>query len=154
MTSESEYSKYSVGVGTSPAQRVPGAFSSLNHSNPGSSPQSHQQRHYDENPDALTTSTLLEPGKAKAVPNPTSEIEADGDDTPSDIGDDASQDRDSPEGKHESSFIPPRRGLAKPQAQHDSWVESSSLGPVDTATTSVSETGTPSAPPSWSYVER
>jgi hypothetical protein len=121
MTSESEYSKYSDGVGSSP-QRVPGPF--------------------------------LAPGEAKAVPNPTLDMEADGYDTPSDSGDDASQDRDSHEGKLKSPFVPPRQGLTKPQVQRDVRVESSSLGLVDAATTSVSESGTPSAPPSTSCVER
>jgi hypothetical protein len=68
-------------------------------------------------------------------------------------GDDTSQDSDSHEGKHEVSFTPPRQGLAKPQAQPGSWVESSSLGPVDAPTTSVSENGTLSTPPSSSCVE-
>ena len=68
-------------------------------------------------------------------------------------GDDASQDSDSHEGKHEAWFAPPRQELAKPQAQQDSWVESSSLGPVEAPTTSVSESGTLSAPPSSSCVE-
>jgi hypothetical protein len=61
-------------------------------------------------------------------------------------GDDALQDSDSHEVEHESSLAPPRQGLAKLQAQPDGLVESSSLEPVDTATTSVSETGTHSAP--------
>jgi hypothetical protein len=68
-------------------------------------------------------------------------------------GDDALQGSDSHEVEHESSLAPPWQGLAKPQAQPDGLVESSSLEPIDTATTSVSETGTHSAPPPSSYVE-
>jgi hypothetical protein len=66
-------------------------------------------------------------------------------------GDDTLQDGDS-EGEHEPSFAP-QQGLAKPQTQPDSWVERSSLEPIDIPTTSVSETGTLSAPPSSSCVE-
>jgi pSer/pThr/pTyr-binding forkhead associated (FHA) protein len=72
---------------------------------------------------------------------------------PSDGGDDNLQDGDSHKGEHESSFAP-RQELAKPQTQPNSQMESSSLKPVDTPTTSASETGTLSAPPSSSCVER
>ena len=163
-TSQSEYSKYSGGVGPGPAQRVPGAFSLLYNRNPGSYPQSHQRQDYDEYPNVLATSTFLEPGEANATPNSpsplppqegrgrTSDMEADVYYTPSDSGDDASQDRNSLEGKPESSFAPPRQGSAKPQAQQD-LVESSNLGPVYTATASVSASGTHSTPPLSSCLE-
>ena len=68
-------------------------------------------------------------------------------------GDDASQDSDSHEVEHESSLAPPWQGLAKPQAQPDGLVESSSLEPVDTAMASVSETGMHLAPPPSPCVE-
>ena len=68
-------------------------------------------------------------------------------------GDDTSQDGDSHEVEHESSLASPWQGLAKPQAQPDGLVESSSLEPVDTATASVSETGMHSAPPPSPCVE-
>ena len=64
------------------------------------------------------------------------------------------QDSNSREGEHEPSLAPSTQGLAKQQTQPDSWVERSSLEPVDTPTTSVSETGTLSAPPLSSCVER
>jgi hypothetical protein len=73
--------------------------------------------------------------------------QANEDDALQDGGDDPSQSGDSHDGEHEASFAL-RRVSAKPQTQPDSWVESSSLEPVDTPTTSVSETGTLSAPPS------
>jgi hypothetical protein len=163
-TSQSEYSKYSGRVGPSPAQRAPGAFSLLYNRNPGSYPQSHQRQHYDEYPNALATSTFLKPGEENATLNsssplppqegrgPTSDMEADVYYTPSDNGDDASQDRNSLEGKPESSFAPPRQGSAKPQAQQD-WVESSSLGSVYTAAASASASGTHSTPPLSSCLE-
>jgi pSer/pThr/pTyr-binding forkhead associated (FHA) protein len=71
---------------------------------------------------------------------------------PSDSGDDDLQDGASREGKHESSFAP-RQRLVKLQTQPNSQVESSSLEPVDTPTTSASETGTLPAPSSSSCVE-
>jgi hypothetical protein len=82
-----------------------------------------------------------------------------GDDALQDGGDDALQDGDlqdgdSHEGEHEPSLAPPTQGLAKPQTQPDSWVERSSLEPVDIPTTSVSEIGTLSAPPLPSCVGR
>jgi hypothetical protein len=62
------------------------------------------------------------------------------------LSDDASQDSDSQEGEHESSFAPPTQGFAKPQTHPNGRVESSSLGFVETPATSVSEDGTHSAP--------
>jgi hypothetical protein len=104
--------------------------------------------------DRLHTLTSLEPGEANAVPNLTSDMESDGYYTPSDSGDGARQDSDSHEGENEPSFAPSRQGLAKLQTQQDVRVESSNLGPVDTATTSVSESGMASAPLLSSRVER
>ena len=150
-TGEGEDSKYPGGVEPSPPQQVPGA---LKHSNPGSYFQSPQFQNDDENPDALATSTSLKRNEVHAVlkpppqegRGPTLDMGVDGYDTPSDSEDDASQDSDSHEWKYKSSFAPPRQGLAKPPAQQDGWVDSSSLGPVNTVTTSVSERGMPLAP--------
>jgi hypothetical protein len=155
MTIESEYSKYSGGMGLSPSQQVAGAS---NHSHLTS----YSQPHHDRTPNALTSLTFPDRDDAHAVPSPllppppqegrgpTSDMEGRYD-TPPDGGDDASQDSDSRERKFKSSFAPPRQGLAEPQP--DSWVESRNLEPVDTATTSVSESGTPSAQHLSSCVE-
>jgi hypothetical protein len=149
---ESGYSKYPSGVGPSPPQH-PGSYSKY-----------HQRQRDDENSVALETLTFLDDDEAHAVSKPppppppqegrslTSDMEADGYDEPSDSGDDASQDNDSHEGQLKSSFASPRQGLAKPQAQQDGWTESSSLEPIDPATTSVSEKGTHSTPPFSSCV--
>lgn len=146
MTIESEYSKYSGGVGLSPPQQVAAAS---NHSYPTS----YSHPHHDRTPNDLAALTFLDRDEARAVPSPplpppppqvgrgpTSDME-NRYDTPSAGGYDASQDNDSHERKFKSSFALPRQGLAEPQA--DSWVGSRNLEPVDTATTSVSESGTP-----------
>ena len=88
--------------------------------------------------------------------------------TPSDDGGSTLQDSDSHERKHKLSSAPSRQGLVKPQAQQvvyqatfhhlgeDGGVngkDKSNLAPVDTAATSISESGTPSAPPSPSSAE-
>jgi hypothetical protein len=84
-TSESEYSKYSDGVGPSPPRQVPGAS---DHSNPTS----HSQPHHDGTSGALETSAFPECDDAHAVPKllppppqegrgPTSDMEADEYDT-------------------------------------------------------------------------
>jgi hypothetical protein len=146
MMSESENSEYSSGVGPGSPQQASGAS---NHSNLTS----YSQPHHDGTSDASAAPAFLDRDEAHAVPNPqslpqpqegsgpTSNMEADEYDTPSDTGDDASRDSDSHEGEHNSSFTPPRQGLVKPQAQQDGWVESISRGPVSTATASVSESG-------------
>jgi hypothetical protein len=89
--------------------------------------------------------------------------------TPSDSGGGALQDSDSHERKHKLSSAPSRQGLVKSQAQQVVYQTTfyrpgenggvngkgkSNLAPVDTATTSISESGTPSAPPSLSPAER
>ena len=323
MTSESEYSGLSGGVEPSPLQQVAGAFSSLDHPNPGFYSQPYQRQHHDENPDVSVALTSLEPDEANPVPNPlpppppqdsrgpVSSMENEGYNTPRDAlmqiepsrviinpfaahgplsaslqdrqegsakrreevakevgalfvdvptklpplqtgilgavsvhererkrkgglgavvtererarrlaevrqhklddirkqqpemaqnglmygsqlgpgspahvtssnsGDDASQDSDSHKRKYRSSLAPPTQGLARPQTQRaiyqatahrpgksggangkgkrkarqDGWAESSSLAPVDTTATSVSKSGTPSAPLSSSCAE-
>jgi hypothetical protein len=155
--SASEYSKYSGGVEPSPPQQVLGASKH-------SSPTSYSQPHYDGTSDVLAAPTFLDGEEARTVlkplpppppqedRGPTSDMEADGYYTRLDSGATASQDSESHEGKLKSSSAPPRQGLATLQAQQDGLVESSSLGPVDTAMTSVSENGMHSTPPLSSYV--
>jgi hypothetical protein len=151
-TGESGYSKYSSRVGPSPPQQL------------DSYSQSHQRQHDNENYGALAAPTFFDHDEAYAVPKPpsppppqvgrcpTSDVATNGYDTPSDSGDDASQDGDSPEGKLKSPFASPTQGPAKPQAQQDGR-ESNSSGTFDAATMSVSESGTHSTPPFLSCVD-
>lgn len=94
-----------------------------------------RRQHYDDNSDALAALTFLERDEANAIPNPppllrkagpTSEPKARTYDTPpvhvtpSESGDDVSQDSGSYEGKYKSSFAPSKQAtqrLAKTQAQ-------------------------------------
>ena len=132
--------------------------------NPESNPTSYPQPHHDGTSNALAAPTFLDRDEAHAVPKPlplllqedrgpTLDVGTDGYCTHLDSGAVVSQDSGSREGKAGSSFAPPRQGSARLQAQQDGLVESGGSEPVDTATTSVSENGMHSTPPSPSYME-